>query len=206
MALENERRTLLKAHYAGAAPLTLLKEEQDRISKELAAAQRIVDTCSTEYETMLANLDTALALLADPYGAYLKSNDDQRRVLNQTLAEKLFLIDDRIVGADLAAPYVQLLDDNLEDRIAREQAAVEDATVVATASDPVSYEVLSGTEVDETARALLAQIDWNRKERPLGALPVDLKNPRAYLRHRCSNKTLLAEGGGFEPPGPVKAQ
>ena len=51
------------------------------------------------------------------------------------------------------------------------------------------------------ARQLLAQIDWNRKERPKGALPIDLKNPSAYLKHCGSNKTLLAEGTRLEPMG-----
>ena len=71
------------------------------------------------------------------------------------------------------------------------------STRTVTISDAeVSYEDrIGGEAVNETARALLVQIEWNRKERPRGALPIVLANPAAYERRRGSNLTLLAEGG-----------
>lgn len=46
--LRDERRSLLHAHHAGAVPLDLLKEEQDRIGRRLAFLDAQIDACQIE--------------------------------------------------------------------------------------------------------------------------------------------------------------
>ena len=52
--LEDERRSLLHAHYTGAVPLDLLKEEQARIATELASVQRQLDSYRADAATVRA--------------------------------------------------------------------------------------------------------------------------------------------------------
>jgi hypothetical protein len=55
--LENERRALMKAHYAGAVPLDILKEEQERIKGELATAGALMTNSEIHWESLEANLE-----------------------------------------------------------------------------------------------------------------------------------------------------
>ena len=202
--LTDERRKLLQAHYADAIPLDLLQEEQRRISSETIQVERVMKTCTAEFDEMDAALDQALALLNNIAMAYSLEADDGRRTFNQALFDKLFLVDEGIVGSDLAAPFHQLLDSNITERIESEQSGAggfdQEQAMVA-----VDYERAAPTE-DQDIASLLASINWHRSERPQGPLPVDRRNPSAYCRRRGSNLSLLAERGGFEPPGPAKAQ
>ena len=55
--LEDEQEKLLRAHYAGAVPLELLKREQDRITASLETIQNRIDAHHGEYAFARANLD-----------------------------------------------------------------------------------------------------------------------------------------------------
>jgi hypothetical protein len=129
------------------------------------------------------------------------TSPEGRRCLNQALFEKIFVRDDTVSGADLREPFLDLLDDNLAQRIKTEQAL--------PLADAIGHEIDERTVVsyeralpaaDSDLAAMLAGIRWHPRERPCGPLSVDRRNPAAYCRRRGSNKTLLAEGGGFEPP------
>ena len=48
--LEDEQEKQLRAHYAGAVPLELLKREQDRITASLETIQNRIDAHHGEYE------------------------------------------------------------------------------------------------------------------------------------------------------------
>jgi len=189
--LDDERRKLLQAHYAEAIPVDLLKEEQTRIGTEQAQAERILASCSAEHEQMNLNLDKALDRISNVHVTYRISDDEGRRKLNQGLFEKIFIVDTDISGADLAQPYHQLLDDDIEGRISAEQQLPPEELFKADAPATVDYEAREATD-DDIAAALLAQVDWHPYERPYGPLPVDERNPAAYKSRRGSNLTLLA--------------
>ena len=202
--LDTERRKLLKAHYADAVPLDLLQEEQARIGNEIDQAQRILETCEGQFSLIEANLDRALALLESCEEVYRRSAPEGRRKLNQALFEKIFVVDDMVAGADLAAPFHELTDDDLAARIERDETR-DLAELLAAPDEPsVTYERRKGSEAE--GDTVIGTVSWHPRERPDGALPVDRRNPAVYCRRRGSNKSLLAEGGGFEPPGPVKAR
>lgn len=62
--LEGERRRLLQAHLAGAAPLELLKEQQDRITRQLADAGAALAATEVNWENTETNLRIALKFVA----------------------------------------------------------------------------------------------------------------------------------------------
>ena len=206
-SLDQERRKLLQMAYAEALPLDLLREEQRRITDETAQAERIKTACEGQYERIQKNLDRALKILDDVHADYLARNDDGRRSLNQALWEKLFVVDGMIAGGDLAAPYRQLTQDDLDQAIEDEQATPAEELFTEAETHRVRYERTKDQPplmTDQELAQLLSTVDWHPRERPKGPLPMDIKNPVAYCS-RGSNKTLLAEEVGFEPTDPCRS-
>ena len=64
--LRDERRSLLHAHHAGAVPLDLLKEEQNRIARRLAFLDSRIDAGQGEYDRAKAHWGTAWRWPATP--------------------------------------------------------------------------------------------------------------------------------------------
>ena len=123
--LEDERRRLLQAHYAGAVPLELLKEEQDRLGRELAGIQRQLDAYQADAKLVRAHVEQALDLLEDCYRLYMAAPDHLRKQLNQVFFERVLVnpaVDEegRVVlpgdgGDDGAGGEVQDADDGVRD-------------------------------------------------------------------------------------------
>ena len=63
--LERERRKLMEAHYAGAVPVDLLGQEQDRIAKALQKVSSQLAATNLEFEAVERNLQLALDLTVD---------------------------------------------------------------------------------------------------------------------------------------------
>ena len=89
--LEDERRRLLQAHYGGAVPLELLKEEQDRLGRELVGIQRQLDTYQADAKLVRAHVEQALDLLEDCYRLYMAAPDHLRKQLNQVFFERVLV-------------------------------------------------------------------------------------------------------------------
>ena len=89
--LEDERRRLLQAHYAGAVPLELLKEEQERLGRELAGIQRQLDAYQADAKLVRAHVEQALDLLEDCYRLYMAAPDHLRKQLNQVFFERVLV-------------------------------------------------------------------------------------------------------------------
>ena len=89
--LEDERRRLLQAHYAGAVPLQLLKEEQERLGRELAGIQRQLDAYQADAKLVRAHVEQALDLLEDCYRLYMAAPDHLRKQLNQVFFERVLV-------------------------------------------------------------------------------------------------------------------
>ena len=90
-SLEDERRRLLQAHYAGAVPLELLKEEQERLGRELAGIQRQLDAYQADAKLVRAHVEQALDLLEDCYRLYMAAPDHLRKQLNQVFFERVLV-------------------------------------------------------------------------------------------------------------------
>ena len=102
LALETERRSLLKAHLAGAVPIDLLQEEQNRISTELANAGALMANAEVHWEYLEKNLDRALAFASNLGDAYAMASPQVRRNLNQSMFEEIAIeVDGSIVHAPM---------------------------------------------------------------------------------------------------------
>ncbi len=107
--LDHERRTLLQAHYAGAVPLDLLKDEQARIQREQARAEDVISSCHLAAGNVTEALESAIALATNCHRVYLASPPKLRRALNQALYDKLYLHGATIAEAQLAEPFDQII-------------------------------------------------------------------------------------------------
>jgi site-specific DNA recombinase len=107
--LTDERQKLLQAHYADAVPLDQLRSEQARIGKELAAAERLLDSTRANYERVVAKLEQALALAENCQAAYRAATPQVRRWMNQTFFKRVLIDDTYGAEAELAEPFGLLL-------------------------------------------------------------------------------------------------
>ena len=106
--LLNERSKLLQAHYAGAVPLDLLKNEQSRIAGELDAITRRTRQTEDHQALVQENVRRALALASDCQAAYRGAPSSIRRLFNQFFFAKL-LLDDETLRAELSPAFAALL-------------------------------------------------------------------------------------------------
>ncbi len=108
--LRAEQTSLLQAHYAGAVPLDLLKQEQTRISNRLSVLTQRLDDAATEHTRVQTNLETCIAHLNDCHAAYLHAPPTVRRQLNQAFFDKIYVDEDGTIRFGIAEPFALLLD------------------------------------------------------------------------------------------------
>jgi DNA invertase Pin-like site-specific DNA recombinase len=129
--LERERRKLMEAHYAGAVPIDLLGQEQERIAKALQKIGSQLTATSLEFEAVERNLQLALDLTVDCGAAYRDAPDDIKRMFNQAFFEKVLIVqDDEGLGdfrleAEFHEPFGTLLGSELKTAEAAFQRAHE---------------------------------------------------------------------------------
>ncbi|MGH2990040.1 MAG: hypothetical protein ACRDMA_09275 [Solirubrobacterales bacterium] len=111
--LTGERKKLLHAYYAGAVPVDLLRQEQERLADEIPQAERHLEIAEQSFGEIQATLGKALELLANCERAYRRAPGHLRRQWNQALFERLLIYDDRIDRAEVAEPFATLADPKL---------------------------------------------------------------------------------------------
>lgn len=99
-SLEDERNKLMRAHYAGAVPLDLLKTEQGRINRELTQANEVLAGSEVRFEDVQRTAEQAAAMAVNCQRAYIESPARVRRYFNQTLFEGLFVVEDEVVWGE----------------------------------------------------------------------------------------------------------
>lgn len=118
-ALENKRKKLLEAHYSDAIPLDLMKTEQQKIAKELAAIDHEIDLHNITFEQISANLDMVLDIVENCGEAYRNASDTIKKLMNQAIFEKFYISngpeDEFGVKLTFKAPYDRILDPIKED-------------------------------------------------------------------------------------------
>jgi site-specific DNA recombinase len=107
--LLTEQNKLLRAHYADAVPVDLLRSEQQRLGTELVQVEERLQALEGNIESTRANLATALDYAANAHKAYLGAGPKVRRQLNQFFFTRLIVEDDDSVKADLNQLYTILL-------------------------------------------------------------------------------------------------
>ena len=89
--LEDHRHKLLEAHYEGAIPLDLLKNEQDQLTSSILAIQRELDGYTADAALVKQHLTQALDLLEDCQRLYLAAPDRLKKLLNQVFFERILV-------------------------------------------------------------------------------------------------------------------
>ena len=100
-ALKEEEEKLLRAHYAEAVSLDLLKKEQGRIASESQALKQQLAAATANFESIRDRLESCLRFLTNCHDAYLAAPAQIRRLMNQAVFEK-FLVD--VDGSTEAIP------------------------------------------------------------------------------------------------------
>ena len=120
--LEGQRSKLLQAHYADAIPLELLKSEQARITRELAAAERQLAESQLAFADIEETFEQVVALASDCERLYRLMPPPVRRQLNQVFFEQIFVDEGEVGAATLAEPFASVVAWDLARR-EREQSA-----------------------------------------------------------------------------------
>jgi hypothetical protein len=108
---ENQQQKLIEARYADAIPLDLLKSEQDRIGRELAGAEQIIERYSAEVTAVMRVVDEVLLHCADAHQLYLSAPPQIKRQLNQAVFKRFWIVDNGVADAELAEPFTLFLAD-----------------------------------------------------------------------------------------------
>lgn len=135
--IEDRRRRLLHAHYEGAVPLDLLKEEQAELSTELSQIERQLAAYQADAAEVRQHLTQALDLLEDCHRLYTAAPAHLKKLLNQVFFERVLvnpLVDDegRVIlpgegtsdGANAGGP----VDKNAAGKTGGEDSAGEEGT------------------------------------------------------------------------------
>ena len=89
--IEDRRRRLLHAHYEGAIPLDLLKEEQAKLTSELGQIERQLTAYQADAAEIHQRLTQALDLLEDCHRLYQAAPPHLKKLLNQVFFERVLV-------------------------------------------------------------------------------------------------------------------
>ena len=108
--IQDQRRASLQAHYAGALPLDLLKEEQDRLARQLDLVTARLDALDSTYDEARTHLQECLALAGDCQTVYACGSDTTRRMANQAFFTRIYLDADDTIRTEPTRSFGLLLD------------------------------------------------------------------------------------------------
>jgi len=91
--LADERQKLLRAYYANAIPLELMKADQDRISKAETSAGAELEAAEADLKGWHEVLSLAIRLAGRCHDAYLKARPKVRRRFNEAVLEAVHVAD-----------------------------------------------------------------------------------------------------------------
>ena len=89
--IEDKRRRLMHAHYEGAVPLELLKEEQTQLTSELGQIERQLTAYQADITEVRQRLTQALDLLEDCHRLYTAAPAHLKKLLNQVFFQRVLV-------------------------------------------------------------------------------------------------------------------
>jgi hypothetical protein len=205
--LEREQAKLTQAYLADALPIDALKTEQERIQRELGQARTLIGQYQQDYQALEAALDHALLMCRYGALAYQHAEPEVRRQLVQAAFDKLWVLGAEIVGVDLKAGYVTLLDDELTAELER-VSQTQDAQDIPEATDKTRGKTyfrqgggfgLTVADLKLTGIPTAEEDLWLSVERPSGRLPWETKDPGVLAGVRGSNIDGVVGDTGIEP-------
>jgi site-specific DNA recombinase len=181
--LDDERKKLLEAHYAGAVPLDLLKTEQGRLAHEITVARDRLKAVEQEFGETERCLRRAMVLARDCEVAYRGAADSVRRKFNRTFFRMVLVNDEGLVSGELAEPFDVLLGEELRRAVVgREQEATwDDLGKVLQGAHPWGWD------------------DENRQVLALVGAGAPGKTAANHLGGQGWNKSYLVGTEGLEP-------
>lgn len=182
-----QRKKLLQAHYAGAVPQDMLKEEMSSLTREIASAERELQIAQTHMVDLDRRLEDALGVAGRCAEEYATAPPAVRRLVNQGFFEKLYVDEDGgIELVDWTEPFRQLLGGGVEG----DAPSADETDTSEDAQTPPSAELGGVADRAPLAVALKCTFDV-----------FDLENPTGRLATSWgSNMMSMAEVEGFEPP------
>jgi site-specific DNA recombinase len=117
--LKDKRRELLDLKYEGAIALDLFKEEQARLTREIAVAEQILDAISGEFRQAEELLLQALSIGAEVATLYRDAAGDPelRRLLNQIFFTRIEVEADGFTRPQVAQPIADMRDGTIVNRV-----------------------------------------------------------------------------------------
>ena len=103
--LEAERTKLMHAHYAGAVPLDLLGQEQDRIERELDSLRSVWASSQASHDQLQATVKAAVGWARNCHRAYIAASPQVRRLMNQAFFKRVWVTEDGVVGWEYNEPF-----------------------------------------------------------------------------------------------------
>ncbi len=110
--LADEKLKLMKAYYAGAIELDVLKAEQDRISAEMKSSEKRLKTIRGGLDQYRVILDKAAHLASNCSEAYKQCKPKTKRLFNQAFFEKLYVKDRKIYKVEYTDLFGALFDES----------------------------------------------------------------------------------------------
>jgi hypothetical protein len=107
--LANEREKLLRAYYADAIDVQILKREQARINTEVTEAESQLATDGEKLNQANQIIDLALDIAKDCASSYRKAKPEVRRMWNQAFFETIRVRDSAIADFAYEEPFASLL-------------------------------------------------------------------------------------------------
>jgi hypothetical protein len=107
--LATEREKLLRAYYADAIDVAMLKREQARINAEVAEAESQLATDGAKLKQATKVIDLALDLAKNCAASYGKARPEVRKMWNQAFFRSIRVQDGRIADSTYEEPFASLL-------------------------------------------------------------------------------------------------
>ena len=106
--LDTQEENLLDLAATGESAVTKIKARLSKIQQKRALLVERLENTDTKLQVGYDLIDVALTLLDRPLDTYLRMNEDQRRLMNQALFEKLYVMDGEVVDLVFNAPFEDL--------------------------------------------------------------------------------------------------
>ena len=169
----------MNAHYLDAIPVELLKEEQDRITFEMAHTEQLLAAAEVGIDQIESTMRRCLNFMVNCYETYVMAPPHIKRQLNQAVFEAFFVTTDGALAAKPTEWFQALLrSDALRPRGRRAPAAM-------------SSELHHSQDWSQGAPSWLQATNGQKGRSRHGSAPV--------FSGLGLNKTYLAEEVGFEP-------
>ncbi|WP_407923396.1 recombinase family protein [Actinomadura rubteroloni] len=107
-ALDAKEDNLLDLAADGELPKEKIKGKLREIEAQRRKLRARLDDTDATLSDAARLIELAVTLLEDPQATYLKSDDHQRRLMNQAIFQALYVEEDEITGYELTEPFASL--------------------------------------------------------------------------------------------------